>query len=161
MESFEVVHLLFESWPAKSIPNSDGATALMNFINLVYPANTRPSNPPLYNPYPDSPLLQPDPPIVVHCSEGGRSGTFLAINSLLRKYKCIASPYDDTHTAPHIPPSPLGPTPSDIFVDPVLREVDHLRDQRASLVDSEAQVRLIAVCLALTNLRQSSGSSTK
>ncbi len=139
MESFEVVHLVFESWPAKSIPNTDNATALMNFINLVYPTNVRPSNPPLYNPYPDTPKHS-DPPIVVHCSEGGRSGAFLAINSLLRKYKCIASPYDDTHTAPHTPPSPLGLPPSEIFIDPVLREVDHLRDQRASLVDSEAQV---------------------
>lgn len=139
-ESFEVVHLLFESWPAKSIPTSDGSRALMNLIHALYPINTRPQQSAYDEDWSGDTSRHIDPPIVVHCSEGGRTGTFIALNSLLRKYKCISSPYDDTHTAPHIPPSPLGPPSSAIFNDPALREIDHIRDQRAAMVDSEAQV---------------------
>ncbi|KAF9520223.1 hypothetical protein BS47DRAFT_1287462, partial [Hydnum rufescens UP504] len=145
-ESFEVVHLLFESWPAKSVPNSDGLRALIHLIHLIYPLNTRPQqrhshghDDGHYKPKPKK-LPHTDPPILVHCSEGGRTGTFIAINSLLRAQKCIPSPYDDIHTAPRIPPSPLGPPPSEIAADPVLREIDHIRDQRAAMIDNEAQV---------------------
>jgi protein tyrosine phosphatase len=137
-EDFEVVHLLFESWPAKSVPNSDGQRALRELMNVAYSVNTRPQ-------YPNDGQLRGsgralDPPILVHCAEGGRTGTFIALNSLLRSFKCIPSPYDDTHSPPKIPPSPLSPPPTGIALDPVLKEFDHLMDQRAHMVDNETQV---------------------
>lgn len=135
--AYEVVHLLFESWPAKSVPNSESHRALREFMAIAYAVNTRPQ----YTP--DGNLIEGeyDPPIVLHCAEGGRTGTFIAINSLLRSYKCIQSPYDDTHVAPRMPSSPLGPPPTEIALDPVLRELDHLLDQRPNMIDNENQVR--------------------
>lgn len=135
--AYEVVHLLFDSWPAKSVPNSDAHQALRELMTIAYAVNTRPQ----YTP--DGNLIEGeyDPPIVLHCAEGGRTGTFMAINSLLRSYKCIQSPYDNTHVAPRMPSSPLGPPPSEIALDPVLRELDHLLDQRPNMIDNENQVR--------------------
>ena len=148
-ESFEVVHLLFEAWPAKSVPNSDGQRALKELMKAAYSTNTRPqyrldeNNSYGHGTYEDDPARGPitvDPPILVHCAEGGRTGTFIAINSLLRSYKCLPSPYDEAHSAPKMPTSGLGPAPSEIALDPVLREFDNLLDQRSHMVDNEAQV---------------------
>lgn len=131
-ESFDVVHLLFESWPAKSVPKSDDHKALRELMAIAYRVNTRPQ-------YPTS-ELPGDPPIVLHCAEGGRTGSFIAINSLLRSLRCIPSPYDEAHIAPRLPPSPLSPPPSEIAFDPVLRELDHLLDERPNMIDNENQV---------------------
>jgi protein-tyrosine phosphatase len=130
--SYEVVHLLFESWPAKSVPNSETHEALRELMNVAYHVNKRPQ-------YTNNELAG-DPPIVLTCAEGGRTGTFIALSSLLRSFRCIQSPYDDTHIAPRVPPSPLSPPSSEIALDPVLREIDHLLDQRMNMMDNENQV---------------------
>ena len=130
--SYEVVHLLFESWPAKSVPNSGAHEALRELINVAYHVNKRPQ-------YMNDELTG-DPPIVLTCAEGGRTGTFIALNSLLRWFRCIQSPYDEAHVAPRVPLSPLGPPRSDIALDPVLREIDHLLDERMNMIDNENQV---------------------
>jgi len=134
--SYEVVHLLFESWPAKSVPNSEAHEALRELMDVAYHVNKRPQ-------YMNNNELAGDPPIVLTCAEGGRTGTFIALNSLLRSFRCIQSPYDETHIAPRVPSSPLGPSSSEIALDPVLREIDHLLDERMNMIDNENQLRFI------------------
>ncbi|KAF8321360.1 phosphatases II [Clavulina sp. PMI_390] len=146
-ESYEVVHLLFESWPAKSIPNSDSHQALRELMTLAYRVNSRPpsqysANGTLLG-VESSQAAPFDPPMVITCAEGGRTGTFIAINSILRSHKCIPSPYDSMHVAPRMPASPLGPQPTEIANDPVLKELDHLLEQRMNMIDNETQVRFI------------------
>lgn len=135
MESFEVIHLLFEGWTEKSVPNEDGQDALLEFMQIMEDTNIRP------NTWGEPPL---DPPILVHCSSGGRMGTFLATCSLLRAHKCLQSPYDNAHAPPRIPTSSdvQGLAP-EIRADPVMYEIDLLRFQRAGLVDNEAQARFV------------------
>ncbi|KAF7307236.1 hypothetical protein MIND_00517300 [Mycena indigotica] len=119
-------HLFFTAWPDHGVPEHEEQQALMNFVKLVDKTNRDESD-------------DPDPPIVVGCSAGvGRTGTFIAISSLLRAHGLLPAA-----SFPSIPSlsSPLGPFPNE--EDQVAQEVDWLREQRPGMVQQQSQLDLI------------------
>lgn len=139
-------HLLYLSWPDHGVPNPEDRESLLSFIHLVESTNRDKSRCPVHpDSAPDHPCteLDPDPPIMIGCSAGiGRTGSFLAISSLLRKYGFLPTASHPT-TPSAIHASPLGPLPSDFKDDLVLQEVDSLREQRPGMVQKNEQAFLI------------------
>ncbi|KAK7695088.1 hypothetical protein QCA50_002278 [Cerrena zonata] len=85
---------------------------------------------------------------MVNCSAGiGRTGCFIAISSLFRKYGFLHPPtsssYGPSKEIPPLPPSPLGPLPEEFTKDLVAQEVDSLREQRPGMVQRPSQVTII------------------
>ncbi|KAJ7070689.1 protein-tyrosine phosphatase-like protein [Mycena amicta] len=119
-------HLLFTAWPDHGVPKPEEQKALMAFIQLVDQANREESN-------------DPDPPIIIGCSAGiGRTGTFIAISSLLRAHgflPAVSTPATFSFS------SPLGSLPHE--EDQVAQEVDSLREQRPGMVQQQSQLELI------------------
>lgn len=140
-------HMLFASWPDHSIPKPDDRAALLRFIRLVDETNRDLSS----QPESARAKLDPDPPIIVGCSAGiGRTGTFIAVSSLLRAYHFLPPPASPLHASdepPSLTPSPLGPLPEEIKNDLVAQEVDSLREQRPGMVQRNDQLYLIYECL--------------
>ncbi|KAF9469595.1 protein-tyrosine phosphatase-like protein [Collybia nuda] len=132
-------HFLYTAWPDHGVPDEDDEQSLLPFIKLVDSANrdlTHASR--QGNIEPD-----PDPPIVVGCSAGvGRTGTFIALSSLLRKYGHLP-PAESPSPDSDLPTSPLGPLPRSLREDLVALEVDSLREQRPGMVQRDEQLRLI------------------
>ncbi|KAH7875564.1 protein-tyrosine phosphatase-like protein, partial [Lentinula edodes] len=112
-------HLLFVAWPDHSVPSPSDRAALFEFVRLVDRVNRQ-------MPFDDSGSgssqtthIRPekdvdlDPPIIVGCSAGiGRTGSFIAMNSLLRHAGFLPPPGDLQHPSsssplpsPHPPPS--------------------------------------------------------
>nr|GAT59852.1 predicted protein [Mycena chlorophos] len=119
-------HLLFTSWPDHGVPELQEQKHLMEFIQLVDKTNRNSSD-------------DPDPPIVVGCSAGvGRTGTFIAVSSLLRAHGFLPPP---SHPSTLDLVSPLGPLPHE--EDEVAQEVDWLREQRPGMVQQQSQLELI------------------
>ncbi|KAJ7724230.1 protein-tyrosine phosphatase-like protein [Mycena metata] len=121
-------HLLYTAWPDHGVPEPKDQAGLMAFLRLVDSTNRQASG-------------DPDPPVIVGCSAGiGRTGTFIAISSLLRYYGFLL---------PADPPSvlsissPLGPLSPAFDADLVAQEVDSLREQRPGMVQSNTQLELI------------------
>lgn len=142
-ESYSVTHLLYETWPDHSVPNSSDGHALISLIHSLDPLNSHPPGRPSNTPSSSPASLKSsciDPPILVHCAKGGRTGTFIAINSVLRSHECIPSPYDETASPPPMPHSPISLLPEEFLDDAIMREVDALRDQRLAMVENESQV---------------------
>ncbi|KAF9486324.1 phosphatases II [Pholiota conissans] len=139
-------HLLYLSWPDHGVPDLEHRDSLLTFINLVDSINRDKSHCSLHpGSTSDHPCteLDPDPPVIIGCSAGiGRTGSFIAISSLLRKYGCLP-----TASNPSMPsaihPSPLGPLPNDFKDDLVLLEIDSLREQRPGMVQKNEQALLI------------------
>ncbi|KAL5533640.1 hypothetical protein ACEPAG_100 [Sanghuangporus baumii] len=140
-------HLLFTHWPDFGVPEGPEEKAcLLSFARLVARVNL--SAPPNGSTSTD---IHPDPPIVVNCSAGvGRTGSFIALNSLLRSHGMLLPEYNRTspQSFPPLPPSPQGPLPSDLAEDEVAFEVDSLREQRTSMVQRPEQQMLIYELLA-------------
>jgi hypothetical protein len=148
-------HFLYTAWPDHGVPTPEDRASLLRFARLVDAANRSGSKQSQQNQDPNA-----DPPIVVGCSAGiGRTGSFIAINSLLRAYSLLSiptSPNPSSIEPPQLaaaqgrnspssdmPPSPLGPLKGEIAEDSVAREVDALRDQRPGMVQRPEQLVLI------------------
>ncbi|CAL1694610.1 unnamed protein product [Somion occarium] len=137
-------HLLYGSWPDHGVPKHEDRDALLNFVYLVDSVNRDLSDQPTEIPE----HLDPDPPIMVNCSAGiGRTGSFIAISSLLRTYGFLPPPasllHDSSTGLPSLLPSPLGPLSDEIADDLVAQEIDALREQRPGMVQRPDQVTLI------------------
>ncbi|KAG8993465.1 hypothetical protein FRB90_000683 [Tulasnella sp. 427] len=137
-EVVEIKHIDYEGWPDHGIPtNSDELIHLVRVAQEINAAAVSGSAPPR--------------PIVCHCSAGvGRTGTFIALSSLLRAYGFLTAvpeagpegfPLD--HLFPLAGGSPLGVLPNSISDDPVAREVDGLREQRTTMVQRSEQLGVV------------------
>jgi protein-tyrosine phosphatase len=136
-------HMMYTAWPDHGVPEPDDRASLLAFIRLVDRSNKDISNQPHNN------ELHPDPPIMVNCSAGiGRTGSFIALCSLLRVYDLFASGRSPMSPVLPLPASPLGPLPGDFKDDLVAQEVDSLREQRPGMVQRDEQIVLIYEVLA-------------
>ena len=141
-------HMLFGSWPDHSVPEPEHRVALLRFVRLVDATNRDVS----MQPRSVQGVLDPDPPVLVGCSAGiGRTGTFVALSSVLRHYSFLPSSASLLHEPnvdlPVLKASPLGPLPDEIKDDLIAQEVDALREQRPSMVQRNDQLYLIYECL--------------
>lgn len=139
-------HLLYTSWPDHGVPEDEHRTSLVNFVHLADRLNrdvTLAFYPPTKANNTSSSGLDPDPPIVVGCSAGvGRTGSFIALSSLLRNLGKLPPPSFATPSSV-IPPSALGPLPERFADDLIVQEVDSLREQRQRMLDRPEQIVLI------------------
>ncbi|CUA75027.1 protein-tyrosine phosphatase [Rhizoctonia solani] len=140
---FEVRHLAFDSWADHGVPNSP-STAYQLAL-LADRCNRMPHTPESGQPVDPAP-----PPILVHCSAGvGRTGTFIAMSSLLRSFGILppaARPSWDTYTPESSAVTPQGKQlPED---DQVVQEVNALREQRTLMVQMPDQMEFIYGILA-------------
>ncbi|KAJ6587121.1 protein-tyrosine phosphatase-like protein [Mycena vulgaris] len=125
-------HLLYTAWPDQGVPELEDQKSLMAFLRLVDSTNRQVSD-------------DRDPPIIIGCSAGiGRTGTFIAISSLLRGQGFLPAAASPSLLSLS---SPLGP-PSEAFdEDLVGREVDSLREQRPGMVQQTSQLNLVYTLL--------------
>ncbi|KAG5642231.1 hypothetical protein DXG03_003376 [Asterophora parasitica] len=137
-------HMLYTSWPDHGVPKDDDRAGLLAFLRLVDRTNRNTS----LDSHPDDPDIDPDPAIIVGCSAGiGRTGSFIALSSLLRHFGFLPPPGAPSPPSV-IPPSPLGVLPHALEDDLVVQEVDSLREQRPGMVQREEQTLLIYEILA-------------
>ncbi|KAG8812166.1 hypothetical protein FRC17_002164 [Serendipita sp. 399] len=146
-------HLHYLGWPDHGIPTD--VRSLLQFMMFVDACN-------MDSTHPDA-AINPEPPIVVGCSAGvGRTGTYIAIRSLLRTLglnqppteSITAQPKADWTGAPS-QPSPLGPISAEFSEDKIILEVDALRDQRTMMVQAFEQFKfLYTTVLAAIDLGQ-------
>ena len=146
-------HLLYLSWPDYGVPNPQDRESLLAFIQLVESTNrdisldttNAEASPGTFT------VLNPDPPIMVGCSAGiGRTGTYIALSSLLRA-SGLLPPASRPTPSSVLPASPLGPLPRDAVNDLVVQEIDSLREQRPSMVQRAEQTALVYRVLADVN----------
>ncbi|KAI0249534.1 protein-tyrosine phosphatase-like protein [Lactifluus subvellereus] len=134
-------HLLYGAWPDHGIPEPEDRAGLLNFIRLVDRTNK------------DLGGLEAtadvEPPIMVNCSAGvGRTGSFIALCSLMRSHDLLSQHNSEpAERAPICPPplpqSPLGLLPGSISWDEVGQEIDSLREQRPGMVQRPEQAVLV------------------
>ncbi|KAL1676301.1 protein-tyrosine phosphatase-like protein [Schizophyllum commune] len=132
-------HLLYATWPDHGVPEAKDRASLLEFARLVDDTNRDTSLAP-------QAASDPDPPIIVGCSAGiGRTGSFIALSSLLRKFGVLRPPARATPPSLAPAPSPLGPLQlaGALQNDMVAQEVDSLRDQRPGMVQRDEQILLI------------------
>lgn len=137
-------HLLYAAWPDHGVPEDGDRASLLAFVRLVARINNDTSS------LSSSPEPDPDPPIMVNCSAGiGRTGSFIAMSSLLRVYHLLSgNPASNTLTRPPQPLSsfpvpPLGTLPKELQEDLIAQEIDSLREQRPGMVQRDEQIHLI------------------
>jgi protein tyrosine phosphatase len=136
-------HLLYDAWPDHGVPSRKDSAALLAFMRLVDRTNKQPINTLDSN-------TDIDPPIVAGCSAGiGRTGSFIAITSILRRYGLLSGPSQlpassaSVSDHPSLPSAPLGPMPDELKDDLVALEVDSLREQRPGMVERKEQLAFI------------------
>lgn len=131
-ESLIFTHMLYTAWPDHGIPEETDQASLLTFLRRVDKVNRAGGGD------------NPDPPIMINCSAGvGRTGTFIALSSLLRFHNLVdpgSSTCTDTRGPAPTSPSLLGPLSQP---DPVAQEIDALREQRPEMVQRGEQVTLI------------------
>lgn len=137
-------HLLYTSWPDHGAPQDKDRDSLVAFIQLADRINRDMSiaSYPLHGRTEES-SADPDPPIIVGCSAGvGRTGTFIALSSLMRHLGFLPPA---AHPTPSfaLTPSPLGNLPDEMAEDGVAQEIDSLREQRQRMVERPEQVVFI------------------
>jgi len=161
-------HMLYTAWPDHGVPQD--RTSLVRFVRLVDRANRDPRS--IHAAFHSSSTVtsrapNAAPPAIVGCSAGvGRTGAFIAISSLLRANALFdapapapgSSPQRPTpHTAsagqqpssvPPLPASLLGGLPNDLEADPVIAEVDAMREQRGRMVQTQGQLLFVYACVA-------------
>ena len=131
-----VQHMLYTAWPDHGVPEPEDEASLLAFIRLVDSTNRDISLVTEQDP-------DPDPPIVVGCSAGiGRTGSFIALSSLLRSHGFLPPPVSPTPSSV-LPRCPLGRLPRVLKDDLVAEEIDSLREQRPGMVQRNEQISLI------------------
>ncbi|KAH9969143.1 phosphatases II [Russula dissimulans] len=147
-------HLLYGAWPDHGIPEREDRASLLNFIRLVSRTNRDLRD--------LEATADAEPPIMVHCSAGiGRTGSFIALSSLLRSNDLLFPPTSQpaervSRRAPPLPQSPLGPLPEGINGDEVAEEIDSLREQRPGMVERPEQALLVYEVLVSAFMRRES-----
>jgi protein tyrosine phosphatase len=143
-DAVEFTHLLYAAWPDHGVPEDEDRASLLAFVRLVDRVNKDTSS------LPSSANLDPDPPIMVNCSAGiGRTGSFIAISSLLRAYHLLSGTPSLNPLAPPPVPlsslhgSPLGHLPKELQDDLIAQEIDSLREQRPGMVQRDEQIHLV------------------
>ncbi|KAL1884121.1 hypothetical protein VTK73DRAFT_6790 [Phialemonium thermophilum] len=124
-----VWHFLFKKWPDFGVPSLEDLDSFFTLMRLSREKNSSPGN-----------------PRIVHCSAGvGRSGTFIALEHLIRELNDGAFESYDERTAPRRPPQePDAQSDEDMDrveegEDPIFDTVNQLREQRRTMVQAEAQ----------------------
>lgn len=110
-KDMEVWHLLYKKWPDFGVPALEDIDSFLELMRLSRDKNASEDN-----------------PRIIHCSAGvGRSGTFIALEHLMREVESgDLEHYDETHG---------GDTAADLVFD----TVSELREQRKMMVQSETQ----------------------
>ena len=150
-----LVTILWKNWPDCGIP--EDIRGLLQFMQFAEACNTDTT-------HPDA-AANPDPPLVIGCSAGvGRTGTYIALSSLLRAHGLnrphMSVPADISHrkadwSGVSLGRSPIGPLSLRILGDKIAQEVDALREQRPMMVQTAVQLRFIyRVLLATMELEQ-------
>jgi protein-tyrosine phosphatase len=113
-DDLEVWHLLYKKWPDFGVPALEDIASFLELMSLSRDKNASEDN-----------------PRIVHCSAGvGRSGTFIALEHLMREVESgDLERYDEVH----------GTTASDLVFD----TVSTLREQRKMMVQSDSQYLFI------------------
>ncbi|KAJ8106387.1 hypothetical protein ONZ43_g7082 [Nemania bipapillata] len=105
-----VWHLLYRRWPDFGVPKVEDYESFFELMKLSRELNSSTAN-----------------PRVIHCSAGvGRTGTFIALETLMREI--------DEGAMDH-----LDPERNDNDNDLVFRTVNHLREQRRTMVQADSQ----------------------
>jgi protein-tyrosine phosphatase len=111
-----VYHFLYKKWPDFGVPQLADIDSFFTLMRMSRARNADPAN-----------------PRVVHCSAGvGRSGTFIALEHLMRALDagCLAR-------------GRLGGEEGGAEEDPVFTTVNALREQRRTMVQADAQYHFI------------------
>ncbi|KAG9092208.1 hypothetical protein FRC06_000196 [Ceratobasidium sp. 370] len=137
---FEVRHLAFDSWADHGVPQTANTAY---WLALLADKENRAADKQEQGAAP--------PPMIVHCSAGvGRTGTFIAICSLLRAFGILppaARPEWDTYVPEQ---TALGTYPESLPADDhVVQEVNALREQRIMMVQMPDQMSFIYELLSL------------
>ncbi|KAK2461520.1 hypothetical protein APHAL10511_005983 [Amanita phalloides] len=132
-------HMLYTSWPDHGVPSREDQASIIAFAQLVDAVNRDTQS---------GDANDSDPPVIVGCSAGvGRTGSFIALSSLLRSLGRLPDASFPMSIS-SLPPSPLGPLPTRLADDLVAQEVDFLREQRPRMVERDEQVLFIYEALA-------------
>jgi len=117
-------HFLYTAWPDHGVPEESDQKTLLNFLRLV------------------DRETDPDEFVLVNCSAGiGRTGTFIALSSLMRAHGLLKRSFS---SIPHLPSSPLDPPiPYEMEDDLIVQEIDSCREQRVGMVQRDDQVDFI------------------
>ncbi|KAK5625276.1 hypothetical protein RRF57_000992 [Xylaria bambusicola] len=108
-----VWHLLYRKWPDFGVPKVDDYDGFFELMELSRDLNST------------------NNPRIIHCSAGvGRTGTFIALETLMRDINEGAMDH-------------LDPDLNDEDDDPVFRTVNHLREQRRMMVQADSQYAFI------------------